>query len=172
MAIILDQRGRPYEVFDVRRRRNELAGASFFEVKRELLRRTTRGLGGPAWVSWAACGGFACLAACFTVNGAPTVLAAVLLFNAAVSGVSAYAARYRLPRATPAEIRDALLECGRCPVCAYALAQIPEAADAGRTCPECGSVWSFRPGRRPPEPPSLAYRLGRVLRTRSRSSQP
>lgn len=39
------------------------------------------------------------------------------------------------------EIAAAMLDCGRCPSCAYRLAGIPADPDGCTTCPECAAAW-------------------------------
>lgn len=158
---ILDQRSQEHEVFNIRARRNELSADSFRAVRSALLDQTRRGMGAPPWAlcMYAAL----LLSLCFYLFllYGPNVSAIFPILLALGLVVTAYSYRWRLPKAEPPEVRNALLDSSLCPCCAYDLRALPEEPDGCRVCPECGAAWSLR--QRPPEPPSAAFLMGRAL---------
>lgn len=65
--------------------------------------------------------------------------AIAMMVGAGVVAPAVVARRRRLAGA-----RDAWLRHGRCPACAYRIAEVPAAAGT-RTCPECGAAWPADP---------------------------
>ena len=146
--MVRDHRDMPVALYRLDHRWREPKGVdglplqAFDRIRRNLLRVTRAGMGGPPIVAWLMATVYV-LIGLWALRSAPpsTPFRWMYFAMAALFVVFAITYRWRVPKVERGLIVRELLRERRCASCAYDLGSSAAQADGRTVCPECGAAW-------------------------------